>query len=132
VQPYLPISGSVQVVPLVIAIVVGLIFCVVVSFFSLRSRNKLRSEIQHERATQPQGLIGPSERKARQWLVIGIVSALIFLVLAVVDAVSAHDHRNVPAWDSWLLAIFFWIFWGTVVTLLVRPVLIKRRRNRSP
>jgi uncharacterized integral membrane protein len=49
VQPAL-IIGSVQVVPLVIAIVVAVIGFVVVMFFSFRSRNRLRSEIQRERS----------------------------------------------------------------------------------
>jgi hypothetical protein len=128
VQSNLQISGSIQVVPLVIAIVAGLSFFVVVMFFSFRARNRLRSQIQQERGAQPQEMIGPAERKARQWLVIGLVSAPIILVLAGVAAVSTHDHRNVPAWDSWLLFIFFW---GTVLTLLVRAVLNKRRGNRA-
>lgn len=126
-QSYLPISGSIQVVPLVIAIMVGLIFVIVVMLFSFRSRARIRSAIQQERATKPYGTIGPSEKRARQWLVISIISAPIILVLAVIAAVSTHDHRNVPAWDSWLLAI---LFWGALATLLVRAVRNKIRGNR--
>jgi Na+/H+ antiporter NhaD/arsenite permease-like protein len=123
------IIGTVQVVPLVIAVLFGLIFFVVVMFFSFRSRDRIRSELERERETQPHGTIGPVQKKARRWMVIGMVSAPIIVFLGVVAAVATHDHRNVPAWDRWLLGIFFW---GTVVALLVRAALNKRRENRSP
>jgi hypothetical protein len=50
----MPIS-TVQVVPLVISVQVGLIFFVVVMFFSLRSRNRIRSESQRERGPSHTG-----------------------------------------------------------------------------
>jgi hypothetical protein len=61
-------------------------------------------------------------------LVIGFVSAPIFLILVVVAAVSDHNNGKIPAWVSWVTAI---AFWGTVITFIIRAVLNKRRRNRT-
>jgi uncharacterized membrane protein YbaN (DUF454 family) len=91
------IDGAVQVVPLVISILVGLTFFVVMMFFGFRSRDRLRSELLHERQNQPPGTIGPSQRKARRTMVIGLISAPIILILAVVAIVSTNGHRGVPA-----------------------------------
>jgi hypothetical protein len=123
------IEGAIQVVPLVISILAGLTFFVVVMIFSFRSRDRLRSELLLERQTRPPGTIGPSQTKARRTMVISLVSAPIILILLIVALISTNDHRGVPAWDSWLLAI---LFWGMLATLLVRTVQNKRRRNRVP
>lgn len=123
------ISGSIQVVPLVVAVVVGVTGSIVVMSLSFRSRNRLRSEIQRERAAQPQGTIGPSERNARQRVIVGLLLAPIAVILVVVAVVSEHSNGKVPAWASWLTAI---LFWGAVVAFIVRAVLNKRRRNRTP
>ena len=56
-------------------------------------------------------------------LVVGLVAAPFYLTVAAVIVISEHDHRNIPVWIDWSSAI---IFWGTVVTLLVRTVQNKR------
>lgn len=55
---------------------------------SFRSRDKLRSALQRERATLQVGQIGPTERKARQYLVFGLVFGPVVLAGCSGDAVG--------------------------------------------
>lgn len=123
------IIGAVQIVPLVIALLFGLVFFVVVMFFSFRSRDRIRRELVIELRTHPSGTIGPAQRRARRTLLMSVVSAPIILTLAIVALISTNDHRGVPTWDSWLLAIFFW---GALGTLVFQSIRRKRRRDRLP
>ena len=120
--------ASVQTGPLIVAVIFGLTLFVVVMFVSIKSRRKLRTEIQRERSTRPAGQIGPAERRAKRTVVLGIAFAPVILVLAAVAAFSTRNHGSVPAWDSWLLFI---LLWGTAISLLTRFVIVRRRRQRS-
>ncbi len=121
--------AAVQTGPLIVAIVAGLVLFTVVMVVSVKARAKLRSEIQSEQQTRPPGELGPAERRAKQWLVLGVVLAPVFLVLGLVAAFSTRNHGSVPAWDSWILAI---LFWGTVIGLGTRQVIRGRRRRSDP
>ena len=120
--------ATVQTAPLIVAIVFGLTFFVIVMFVSLRARNRLKSEIERERATRPAEQIGPAHVRARQWLVLGLVLAPVILVLGLVAALWTRNNGSVPAWDSWLLLI---LFWGTAIFVMTRFVIIRKRRRRS-
>ena len=120
--------ATVQTAPLIVAIVFGLTVFVIVMFVSFRARNRLKSQIERERATRPVEQIGPAQVRARQWLVLGLVLAPVILVLGLVAAFSTRNNGSVPAWDSWLLFI---LFWGTAIFVLTRFIVIRRRRRRS-
>ena len=88
VATVLSIFSTVQTAPLIFAIIFGVTVFVLVMFVSMKARQRLRSEIESERATRQVGQIRPAEKRAKQWVLLGLVLTPVIVVLSLVAAVS--------------------------------------------